>query len=311
MIKKIYLAKPRGFCAGVKRAVEIVNLVLKKYGAPLYVRHQIVHNRQVVLDFEKKGVIFVEDLKEVPDKGTVIFSAHGSPPAVYREAQKRQLRFFDACCPLVTKVHQEAKKYAKMGYYIFYIGHKKHPEPIGVLGEISPKSVTLIETSAQAREVNPPQREKLIVLTQTTLSLDDTDEIIQILQQRFPKLIKPPTSDICFSTQNRQTAVKELAKNVQLILVVGSAESSNSQRLREVAEKSGAKAYLIDDVSQINKSWLEGVEILGISAGASAPEDLINGIVNYFRKPGIATKELEVVHENISFPLPKEVYESE
>jgi len=310
MIKKIYLAKPRGFCAGVKRAVEIVNRVLQKYGTPLYVKHQIVHNRQVVADFEKRGVIFIEDLQEVPDGSVIIFSAHGSPPSVYQEAKKKNLRFFDACCPLVTKVHLEAKKYANNDYFIFYIGHKKHPEAVGVLAEVSPDSIVLIETVVEAQKVNPPQTEKLIILSQTTLSLDDTSNITNLLKKRFPRVIQPPASDICFSTQNRQIAVKKLAEKVDLILVIGSPESSNSQRLREVAEKEGVKTYLVDQVSEIKPEWLVGSKILGITAGASVPDQLINRVVNYFKKPGVSLVELEAVHENISFPLPKEVYES-
>lgn len=307
-LKKIYLASPRGFCAGVTRAVKIVDLLLKKHGPPVYVRHEIVHNRHVVADFEKKGVIFVEDLKEVPDGSIVVFSAHGSLPDVYQEAKKKKLKVYDAVCPLVTKVHLEAKRYCQEGYFIFYIGHKNHVEAVGVLGEIPANSVALIQTIEEAKKVQPPQKEKLIALTQTTLSFGDTKNVINMLKKRFPTLILPPAFDICFSTQNRQNAIKKLAKKVDLILVVGSKNSSNSNRLKDVAGKAGkagTATYLIDDASEINKSWFKDVENLGITAGASAPDYIINQVIDYFADGKVKVEELITMKENISFPLPK------
>lgn len=309
-LKKIYLASPRGFCAGVTRAVKIVDLVLKKHGSPIYVRHQIVHNRHIVEDFEKRGAVFIEDLNGVPSRSIVVLSAHGTAPNVYKLAKKKNLKIYDAVCPLVIKVHLEAKRYEKEGYFIFYIGHKNHPEPIGVFGEVSPRSIALVSTLSEAKKIIPPQTERIVILSQTTLSLDDTKEIIGCLKNRFPKLILPPSSDICFSTQNRQNAVKELAKKVELILVVGSKESSNSNRLREVAEKSGIQAYLIDDKSEIKNSWLKNIEKLGISAGASAPENIIQGVIKYLSVNGVEIEEIKTVKENINFPLPKEIYEN-
>lgn len=303
-LKKIYLVSPRGFCAGVKRAVDIVDLILQKYKPPIYVRHQIVHNSHVISDFKKRGVVFIEDINDIPDGSVVIFSAHGSSPNLYQIAKRKKLKIFDATCPLVNKVHLEAKKYSQQGYFIFYIGHKNHPEAIGVLGEVSDRSVVLIETIGDAEKVISSQTDKLIVLTQTTLSFDDTKEVINRLKRRFPKLIQPPVFDICYATQNRQNAVKELAKKVDLVLVIGSKESSNSNRLREVAENSGKRAYLINDRSEIQPSWLENVENLGITAGASAPKYLIEEVVEYFLKQKVIVEELSVVKENIKFPLP-------
>lgn len=304
-LKKIYLVSPRGFCAGVKRAVEVVNLVLQKYKTHIYVRHQIVHNRHVISDFKKRGAIFVEDINNIPDGSTVIFSAHGSSPDLYQIAEKKKLKVFDATCPLVNKVHVEAKKFNEQGYFIFYIGHKNHPEATGVLKEVPNKSIVLIETLKGAKKTIPPQTDKLIILTQTTLSFDDTKEIINCLKKRFPKLIQTPAFDICYATQNRQNAVKELTKKVDLVLVIGSKESSNSNRLKEVAEKSGKPAYLINDKSEIKSSWLENVGNLGITAGASAPKYLIEEVVSYFKKQGVKIEELSVIKENINFPLPK------
>ncbi len=303
-LKKIYLVSPRGFCAGVKRAVDVVNLVLQKYKTPIYVRHQIVHNRHVISDFEKKGVIFTEDINKIPDSSVVIFSAHGSSPNIYQIAKNKKLIIIDAVCPLVSKVHIEAKRYSQQEYFIFYIGHKNHPETIGVLGEVTETSIILIETLNEAKKIFPPQTDKIIILTQTTLSFDDTKEIINYLKKKFPKIIQPPAFDICYATQNRQNAVKELVKKVDMVLVIGSKESSNSNRLREVAEMSGKRAYLINDKLEIQTSWLENVENLGITAGASAPKYLIEEIVNYFKKQGVEVEELSVIKENINFPLP-------
>ena len=309
-LEKIYLASPRGFCPGVRRAVEIVNLVLKKHGPPIYVRHPIVHNHHVVSYFEKKGVIFVEDLKEVPNKAVIIFSAHGSPPNLYQEAKNKNLHVYDAVCPLVMKVHLEAKKYQKEGYHILYIGHKNHAEVIGVIGEVSSNSISLISSLSEAKKIKPPETEKLIVLSQTTLSLDDTKEIVDCLKKRFPRLILPPSSDICLATQNRQNAVKELAKKVDLILVVGSKTSSNSNRLKEVAEKSGVPAYLIDDKSEIEIKWFDNVKRVGITAGASAPEDIIQEVIKYLLVKNVKVEEIEVNKEKVNFPLPEEIYEN-
>lgn len=290
--KKIYLASPRGFCAGVKRAVDILDQVLQKHKPPIYVRHQIIHNRHVISDFEKRGVIFVEDINNIPNDSVVVFSAHGNPPDLYRKAKKKRLQIYDAVCPLVTKVHLEAKKYSQQGYFIFYIGHKNHPEAIGVLGEVSDRSIVLIKTPEDAEKIIPPQTDRLIVLTQTTLSFDDTKQIINCLKRRFTKLIQPPAFDICYATQNRQNAVKALAKKVDLVLVIGSKESSNSNRLREVAEKEGVSSYLINDISEIENSWFKDVEKLGITAGASAPKYLIDEIVKYFSKQKVKIEEL-------------------
>lgn len=309
-LKKIYLACPRGFCAGVRRAVKITNLVLKKHRPPIYIRHHIVHNRHVVSDFEKRGAIFVEDLKEVPNGAVVVFSAHGSSPNLYQEAKNKNLRVYDSVCPLVVKVHLEAKRYEKEGYHILYIGHKNHAEAIGVIGEVLPRSISLISSLDEAKKIKPPQTEKLIVLNQTTLSLDDTKEIIDYLKKRFPKLILPPSSDICFSTQNRQNAVKELAKKVDLVLVVGSKTSSNSNRLKEVAEKSGIPAYLIDDQSEIKDVWFKNVKKVGVTAGASAPEDIVQGVIKYLSVNGVEIAEIVTVKENINLSLPKKIYEN-
>jgi 4-hydroxy-3-methylbut-2-en-1-yl diphosphate reductase len=309
-IKKIYVASPMGFCAGVKRAVAIVDLLLKKYGPPIYVKHQIVHNRHVVSDFEKKGVIFVENVKDIPNKARVIFSAHGSPPEDYQLAKIKQLQLFDATCPLVRKVHLEAKRYAKEGYFIIYIGHKGHQEAKGVLGEIDASISTLISSIDEAQRLTIPNTKKIVVLTQTTLSFDDTKNIIECLKKRFPRMITPPVFDICYSTQNRQNAVKELAKKTQLIFVIGSQESSNSKQLQKTAEKAGTKAYLINDISEINQAWLKKIENLGITAGASVPENLINKTVKYFVNPQTKIEKSMIIKENINFPLPKEVYEN-
>jgi len=303
-VEKIYLASPRGFCSGVERAVKTVELVLNKFGTPIYVKHQIVHNQHVVDCFKKKGVIFVEDLKDIPDNSIVILSAHGSAPNIYEEARKKNLKIFDATCPLVTKVHIEAKKYEKEGYFIFYIGHFGHPEPTGVLGEVVPSSIALIETVEDVISVKIPQAKKLVVLSQTTLSFDETKKIIANLKKRFPNLIVPPASDICFSTQNRQNAVKKLAKKVELILVVGSKESSNSNRLVELAKGLGVAAHLINDKTEIKSTWFVNIKNLGITAGASAPENLIQDIISSIADFKTQIKELVAVVEKTHFPLP-------
>lgn len=303
IIEKIYLASPRGFCAGVSRAIAILNFVLEKFGPPVYVRHQIVHNRIVVADFEKKGVIFCEDIEDIPDGSRVVFSAHGTQPQIYDVAKKKRLTVFDATCPLVTKVHLEAKRYAKEGYFILYVGHKRHQESIGVLGEVPPASSILISSLDEAKSVRPVQTEKLIVLNQTTLSFDDTNEIIALLRQRFPKMIQPPSFDICYSTQNRQNAVKELVKKVELVLVIGSKESSNANQLKEVAERKGAIAYLIDGIRDIKSKWLKNIKNVGITAGASTPDYVINDVVKFLQTGNVAVEELGIIKENAHFPF--------
>lgn len=302
-LKKIYLASPRGFCAGVSRATAILNFVLEKFGPPLYVRHQIVHNRTIIADFEKKGVIFCENIDDVPDGSRVVFSAHGTQPQIYNDAKKKRLVVFDATCPLVTKVHLEAKRYVKEGYFILYIGHKCHQEPIGVLGEAPSASSALISSFEEAKSIQPPQAEKLIVLSQTTLSFDDTKKIITLLQQRFPKMILPPTFDICYATQNRQNAVKQLVKKAELILVIGSKESSNSNRLKELAERKGVTAYLINGIQDIESKWLKNIKYIGVTAGASTPDHIIDNVVKFLQTDNVVVEELRTVKEDMRFPF--------
>ena len=304
-IKTIHLASPRGFCAGVERAVDILSKVLEKYGPPVYSRHAIVHNRRVVSDFEKKGAIFVEDIHQIPDGSRVVFSAHGSPPEFYEIAKQKNFKLFDAMCPLVLKVHIEAKKYASDGYYIFYIGHKGHPEPEGVIGNVKQNSIKLIQSETEALKVMPPQEDKLIVLTQTTLSFDDTKKIIEILKKRFSKLILPPAFDICYATQNRQVAVKSLSKKVEVVIIIGSPASSNSNRFREVAEREGKKSYMIDSVNAIKDTWLDNVENVGISAGASSPENLVNEVIDYIKSKKTKIFEEHIIKEKVYFPRPR------
>lgn len=306
-LKRIYLASPRGFCAGVERSIQILNYILKKHQPPIYIRHQIVHNSHVIADFEKKGAIFVEDIAQIPDKKVVVFSAHGSPPSLYQSAKQKKLKVYDAVCPLVTKVHLKAKRYVKEGCFIFYIGHKGHPEAIGVISEIPQDAIVLIETLTDAKKVKPPQKEKLIALTQTTLSIDDAKEIINALFLRFPKMILPPAVNICYATQNRQLAAKYLSKKVDLVLVIGSKESSNANSLRRVCQKEGKAAYLINDKSEINEAWLKNVEKLGITAAASTPKTVVQEVIQYFKENNVSVSvaELSTVSEKVFFPLPK------
>ena len=304
MVERLILIKPRGFCAGVVRAVDIVKICLEKFNAPIYVRHAIVHNKHVIKELEKLGAIFVESLDKVPDGAKVVLSAHGSPPSLYQEAIKKNLQVVDAVCPLVTKVHIEARKFASQGYTILLVGHSGHVEIVGTSGEAPDKTI-LIETIEDAENVKVSDPEKVAVLTQTTLSIDDTKEIIKILERRFPKLAHPPREDICYATQNRQNAVKELAKQADVILVIGSKISSNSNRLREVAEANGVKSYLFDDLSELQDSWIKDAKIIGLTAGASAPEYLVNEVVNRFKNMGVEIEELETVKENVFFPLPQ------
>ncbi|MFH1827120.1 MAG: 4-hydroxy-3-methylbut-2-enyl diphosphate reductase [bacterium] len=301
-IKEIHLVGPRGFCAGVERAVDILDKVLERYGPPVYSRHAIVHNRRVVSDFEKKGAIFVEDINQIPKGARVVFSAHGSPPEYYKIAKEKKFKLYDAMCPLVLKVHIEAKKYESEGFFIFYIGHKGHPEPEGVMGNVKRSSIALLEKEDDIDKIKPPQKTKLIVLTQTTLSFDDTKKIIECLKIKFPSIILPPAFDICYATQNRQIAVKTLAKKVDIVLVIGSPASSNSNRLREVAAREKAPSYMIDNLQAIKDSWFNNVSIVGITAGASSPERLVQEVVNYIKSKDTKIFEEHTIKEKAYFP---------
>ncbi len=303
MVKKVILASPRGFCAGVVRAIDIVNLALQKYSKPLYVRKEIVHNPYVVEELRRKGAIFVDELGEVPAGGTVVFSAHGVSPEVWREAAAKNLNIIDATCPLVTKVHMEALRFARKDYTIVLVGHRGHDEVVGTMGE-APEHIRLVTSVAEINELEVEDPEKVVYLTQTTLSLDDTKEIVHALKRRFPALKAPPSEDICYATQNRQEAVRHLAERAQLILVVGAANSSNSNRLVEEARKSGAKSYLINDVQAITGEWLQGVNTVGVTSGASAPEILVTQVVNFFRDAGASVEEFSIREENVQFALP-------
>lgn len=307
MVQKVLLAAPRGFCAGVARAVKAVEDTLDIFGAPVYVKHEIVHNKHVVSDIEKKGARTIEDLSEVPDGAVVVFSAHGSPPEHYEEAKRRGLQLIDATCPLVTKVHLEVLRFLKDGYEIIYIGHKDHIEGVGVLAEGRGRHIPLVETVADVERLDIGNPERLAYLTQTTLSLDETARIIDALKEKYPHIVAPPLADICFATTNRQEAVKGLAKEAGLVLILGSKTSSNSTRLMETARAQGTNAYLIDDVGDIDPSWLEGVEKVGISAGASAPEKLVQGVVNFFTEYGAVVEDFMVKPENMKFAEPLEL----
>ena len=309
----ILLANPRGFCAGVDRAIDIVERALQLFGAPIYVRHEVVHNRFVVDRLRKAGAIFVDDLDEVPDDSTVIFSAHGVSKSVRRAGQERGLKVFDATCPLVTKVHMEVARHCKAGREVVLIGHAGHPEVEGTLGQWlrSPprgNRIYLVETPEDVATLQPLYPQDLAYVTQTTLSVDDTKAIIAALQLRFPNMMGPLHDDICYATQNRQDAVKELASRVQLLLVVGSVNSSNSNRLRELAEKRGVPSYLIDGAEDIRDEWLQGVEEVGVTAGASAPESLVQEVINCLRgKGGQRVEELSGIPESMVFALPKDL----
>ena len=306
-VERVLLAAPRGYCAGVDRAVETVERALLAFGAPIYVRKQIVHNLPVVRDLESKGAIFVEELEEVPLGATVILSAHGVAPEVYAQARARELRVIDATCPLVTKVHNEAKKFARDGYHIVLIGHEGHEEVVGTMGEAS-ASMTLIGAPDEADSLDLPADDKVAYLSQTTLSVDETNDVIERLRARFPVIQGPPREDICYATQNRQTAVKVLAEKADVVLVIGSDNSSNSNRLAEVAAARGARSYLIDDETEIEDAWLEGAHTVGITSGASAPEWLVDRVVGWFRARGVDdVEEVRVVEEDVHFALPKEL----
>jgi 4-hydroxy-3-methylbut-2-enyl diphosphate reductase len=306
----IYLAAPRGFCAGVDRAIQIVELALAKYGAPVYVRHEIVHNRYVVESLKAKGAIFVEELDEIPDTGApIVFSAHGVPKAVPAAARARNLFFLDATCPLVSKVHVEAERQFREGREILLIGHAGHPEVVGTTGQLPDGAVTLIETVADALAFVPRDPDRLAVITQTTLSVDDTKEILNTLKGRFPRLVTPPKDDICYATTNRQEAVKLIAPNCQRMIVVGSPNSSNSLRLVEVAERAGCPyAVLIQRASEIDWSMFDGISRLGVTAGASAPEVLVDEIIDAFKARFAAKVEtVTTAEESVAFKLPREL----
>ncbi|WP_230969401.1 4-hydroxy-3-methylbut-2-enyl diphosphate reductase [Nitrogeniibacter aestuarii] len=303
--KEILLANPRGFCAGVERAIDIVEQALTRFGAPIYVRHEVVHNKFVVDDLRAKGAIFVEDLSEVPDDQTVIFSAHGVPQSVRTEADKRGLQVFDATCPLVTKVHLEVARQRKLGREIVMIGHKGHPEVEGTMGQVS-DGIHLVESADDVAALQVADPDSLAYVTQTTLSMDDAATIVDTLRKRFPNITGPKKDDICYATQNRQDAVKFMAPKVDLVLVVGSVNSSNSNRLREVAALRGVQAHLVDNAAAIDPGWIEGKQRIGITAGASAPEVLVNEVVERIRSLGAKTvRTLEGAEENVYFPLPK------
>ena len=304
MTQQVLLAEPRGFCAGVDRAIEIVERALVKFGAPIYVRHEIVHNTYVVNDLKTKGAIFIEDLAEVPPGATLVFSAHGVSQAVRREAAERGFQIFDATCPLVTKVHVEVAKLAREGYEFIMIGHKGHPEVEGTMGQLS-EGIHLVEDVADVATVQLSQQEKLAVVTQTTLSVDDAAEILQAVRERFPQVREPKKQDICYATQNRQDAVKVMAPQVEVVVVVGSPTSSNSNRLRELAERLGTPAYMVDGAEDLRAEWFEGRSRVGLTAGASAPEVLVAAVIDRLRALGATTvRKLDGVQEQVRFPLP-------
>jgi 4-hydroxy-3-methylbut-2-en-1-yl diphosphate reductase len=305
--KRVLLAAPRGYCAGVDRAVQTVEKALELYGPPVYVRKEIVHNKHVVSELAKRGAIFVEEQTEVPEGELVVFSAHGVAPSVHANSATRRLRTIDATCPLVTKVHVEARKFAELGYTIVLIGHAGHEEVEGTTGE-APDNIILVETvdDVDALELDDP--EHVAFITQTTLSVDETGEIIARLRERFPAIVSPKSDDICYATTNRQIAVKQLARECDLVLVIGSTNSSNSNRLVEVAREHGSRSHLIDNASQVHEEWLEGVETVGITSGASAPEELVRELVTFFEARGATdVSELRTVDEDVRFMLPKDI----
>ena len=303
--EKLLLAAPRGYCAGVDRAVQTVERALELYGAPVYVRKEIVHNKTVVEELRGRGAVFVDSVADVPEGATVVFSAHGVAPSVHAKAQARSLATVDATCPLVTKVHVEAKKFAADGYTIVLIGHAGHEEVEGTMGE-APENIVLVQTEDDVDELEVPDPERIAYISQTTLSVDETRTIINRLRRRFPAIIGPRTDDICYATTNRQAAVKQLAEQCDLVLVIGSRNSSNSNRLVEVAREHGAASHLIDTEGEVREEWLEGKRVVGITSGASAPESLVQRLVEFFRSRGTSdVQELEVVQEDVRFMLPK------
>ncbi|MGJ7544584.1 4-hydroxy-3-methylbut-2-enyl diphosphate reductase [Variovorax sp. LT1R16] len=304
-VNEIILAEPRGFCAGVDRAIEIVERALAKFGAPIYVRHEIVHNTYVVNELKAKGAIFIEDLADVPPGSTLIFSAHGVSKAVEAEAQARGFDVFDATCPLVTKVHVEVAKLAKEGYEFIMIGHKGHPEVEGTMGQLT-HGIHLVEDVADVAKVQPGQTDKLAVVTQTTLSVDDAAEIAAAVRARFPKVREPKQQDICYATQNRQDAVKIMSPQVDIVIVVGSPTSSNSNRLRELAQRLGTESYMVDSADELRPEWFEGKTRVGLTAGASAPEVLVREVIDRVKALGaVSVRKMDGIEETIKFPLPK------
>ena len=308
--KRVLLLKPRGFCAGVVRAIDIVKIALETFGAPIYVRREIVHNRYVVNELAEKGAIFVHEIEEVPDGARVIFSAHGVSPAVRQISRARHLRVIDATCPLVTKVHFEAVKFAKQGYSLILIGHRDHDEIEGTLGE-APDATQVVSSAAEVESLEVPDPDRVAYLTQTTLSLDEARDIIHALKVKFPNIIGPRSQDICYATENRQVAVRNVAHNADLVLVVGSTNSSNSNRLVEVSRNLGTIGYLIDNSQAIDPAWLRDVNNVAVTAGASAPEVLVEDVVNYLRQNGFENvEEVEVMPENVRFGLPPEIVQA-
>ena len=304
-LSEVLLAEPRGFCAGVDRAIEIVERALAKFGAPIYVRHEIVHNTYVVNELKAKGAIFIEDLADVPPGSTLIFSAHGVSKAVQEEARARGFDVFDATCPLVTKVHVEVAKLAKEGYEFIMIGHKGHPEVEGTMGQLS-SGIHLVEDVADVARVRPGQSDKLAVVTQTTLSVDDAAEIAAAVRARFPKVREPKQQDICYATQNRQDAVKLLSPQVDLVIVVGSPTSSNSNRLRELAARLGTAAHMVDSADELRAEWFDGIARVGLTAGASAPEVLVQAVITRIKELGaVSVRKMSGIEESVKFPLPK------
>jgi 4-hydroxy-3-methylbut-2-en-1-yl diphosphate reductase len=307
VVKRVLLASPRGYCAGVERAVDTVERALTLYGPPVYVRKQIVHNAHVVRELEERGAIFVEEEGEVPEGETVVLSAHGVAPSVYENAAARRLKTIDATCPLVTKVHVEARRYAADGYTILLIGHEGHEEVVGTTGE-APDATVLVQSVADAEALELPPDADIAYITQTTLSVDETAEIIGVLRRRFPKIRAPKKEDICYATSNRQWAVKEMLAEIDLLLVIGSRNSSNSNRLVEVARAGGIEARLIDDETDIDEAWLDGVETVGVTSGASAPEKLVGRVCDWFRARGVVdVSEFRSAHEDVVFKLPVEL----
>ncbi|WP_422085401.1 MULTISPECIES: 4-hydroxy-3-methylbut-2-enyl diphosphate reductase [Variovorax] len=304
-ISEVILAEPRGFCAGVDRAIEIVERAIAKFGAPIYVRHEIVHNTYVVNELKAKGAIFIEELSDVPPGATLVFSAHGVSKAVEQEARDRGFEIFDATCPLVTKVHVEVAKLAKEGYEFIMIGHKGHPEVEGTMGQLS-SGIHLVEDVADVAKVSPGQTDKLAVVTQTTLSVDDAAEIAAAVRARFPAVREPKQQDICYATQNRQDAVKIMSPQVDLVIVVGSPTSSNSNRLRELAQRLGTESYMVDSAEELKPEWFEGKTRIGLTAGASAPEVLVREVIDRVRAFGaVSVRKMDGIEETIKFPLPK------
>ncbi len=309
-VDKLLLAAPRGYCAGVDRAVQTVERALELYGAPVYVRKEIVHNKHVVAQLRERGAIFVESETEIPDGSTVVFSAHGVAPGVHENAAKQRLKTIDATCPLVTKVHVEAKKFAAQGYTIVLIGHSGHEEVEGTMGE-APDNIVLVESEQDVDELEVEDPSRMAYISQTTLSVDETQSVIQRLRERFPEIVGPRTDDICYATTNRQAAVKQLARECDLVLVIGSRNSSNSNRLVEVAREYGADSHLIDNETEVDERWLDGKRVVGITSGASAPDDLVERLIEFFRERGTTDiGVLEVVREDVRFMLPKQIREA-